>query len=205
MRKELYPQFDLVVRFLKLSGVPILKKEGVEADDCIGNLVELLKRTNRIYIMSSDRDYYQLLSKNVSMLSPDSKSRNRYRLYGISSFVNEYGIKPKQWVDVGALMGDSSDTIVGIKGIGLKRALSLVKKYGGVKYLLGKRNALQGSTDCSKLIMDNRRLVKLAYRLKKIKRKGFLKSELDLSVKLPRITAMRKFQDVHLGDTYLYY
>ena len=180
LKRELFPQFFITEEFLKYSGIPLFKMKGVEGDDLIGNICYLLKKKYKITILSGDKDYYQLLDDNISLLVADNTARQRfnYRKYTKENFVKEYDIEPRQWIDVGALMGDNSDCITGIRGIGPKRAIQLVKQHGGIKGLLNNPKSLAGSTDLVKKVMDGILVVKLAYILKRIKKHGFVDKEI---------------------------
>lgn len=211
--KKLSPQFDDARDFLKCAGIPVFERDGVEADDFVGNLCALFSSC-KVRILSNDRDFYQLLSERVSMLIPLRGQGANYRFYRDKDFLEEYGIRPKQWIDVGALMGDAGDCIEGLKGIGIKRALSIVIKYKGVKCLLSNRNALYSSSEPVKKVLDNQLLVRLAYKLKRIKKKGIIeKDELKEILKTRKkmdIKNMRKMldrleiEDVNLGQVIYY-
>lgn len=186
IKKNMFPQFKDIEEFLENSSIPVFKIKEVEADDIIGNLCELLKKRYNVVILSGDRDYYQLLDENVSMLIP-KKAREggvEYKRYSAKSFTKEYGIKPKRWIDVGALMGDGSDNIIGVRGIGPKRAISIVKQCGAILPLLKAGNAPECSTELVKKVLDSKTIVRLAYTLKKIKRDGFVdRSEFNRKMK----------------------
>jgi DNA polymerase-1 len=107
----------------------ILCQKGREADDCIAKVCECLPTTDRIIIVSGDKDLYQLLSKNIILWNPIKK-----HAYTRNSLLGEFGIGPQQWAAVKALSGCASDGIKGIKGVGEKTA---------ARYLLGKLNPKQ--------------------------------------------------------------
>ena len=96
-------------------------------------MCERYKDKYEIYILSGDKDYYQLIDKHISIIIPrDGK------IYTRKQFRKEYNIEPKRWVDLGALMGDAGDVIQGIKGVGEKRALKILYEYKTIKeYLRG--------------------------------------------------------------------
>lgn len=100
--------------------------DGFECDDIIAHMCLNLLDGEKAVILSGDKDFYQLLSEDVSIYRLGA----RPNLYTISDFRDEFGIEPNLWLDVKNLVGDSSDNIKGAFGIGMKRALTLVKKYG---------------------------------------------------------------------------
>lgn len=107
----------------------ILYQKGREADDICAKVCECLPQTDRIIIVSGDKDLYQLLAKNVMLWNPIKKS-----VYTTSTLKAEFGITSAEWPAIKALAGCSSDGVLGIKGIGEKTA---------ARYLLGKLNPKQ--------------------------------------------------------------
>ncbi|WP_244895460.1 5'-3' exonuclease [Evansella clarkii] len=134
---ELKQQFETTEEALKMMNIPQLKMLPYEADDLIGALSK--KWTNitdkgSCYIYSSDKDLFQLLDENKRIIQVLSKNKEDIR-FSADSFETEYGIKPSQWIDVKALLGEtgkSSDNIPGCKGVGEKAALPLVQQYKGL-------------------------------------------------------------------------
>jgi len=107
------------------TGIPQIFIEGFEADDVIASYCELLKGDNQIIVVTSDKDFYQLLDDNVIVwdgMKEDYVTKD--------SFEEQFGITPEQHVHVGALMGDNGDNIFGIPGWGEKTALNAIKKSG---------------------------------------------------------------------------
>ncbi|MDR1677143.1 MAG: hypothetical protein LBS44_01985, partial [Deltaproteobacteria bacterium] len=119
-----------MVRALGLNG---LEKQGYEADDVIASLCRLAVSEGRTtVIVSGDKDFYQLLSPGVSMYDPDPKKNSAMDL---SSFKTEFNIEPEAFLDVQALMGDNTDNIPGVPGVGIKTALKLIADYGSLDNL----------------------------------------------------------------------
>lgn len=131
MPEDLAKQMPIIRTLLREMGIPVLEIEGYEADDIIGTLSRIAKEQNSdCVIMTGDRDSFQLVNDRVSVRLASNKEDVFYTPDKIREV---YGVEPLQMLEVKALMGDSSDNIPGVKGIGEKTALSLIQKYGTVK------------------------------------------------------------------------
>lgn len=120
-------QFYELLQFTRCNQITI---QGEEADDIIASYVKKYKDIYNIFIVSNDKDYYQLLDDVTIYNSRDDIFITK------DKFVNEYGLSSsKQWVDMGAIMGDSSDTIYGVDGVGKVGALKVIKQYGNTMCL----------------------------------------------------------------------
>ena len=122
--KELKEQIPYAKKVTRAMGITVEEIENYEADDIIGTYSK--KIDEEVLVVSSDRDLLQLLSPNVKMKLLKMKD---YVYYDEKSFYEDYGIKPIEIIDLKALMGDSSDNIKGVTGIGEKTALKLIKEY----------------------------------------------------------------------------
>ncbi len=132
MPEELREQIPIVQELLKRAQISVLSKKGYEADDIIGRMSLVCEeKGDELTIVTGDRDSFQLAGEHVSIL---------YARKGVSDTVEvtpeyikeTYGISPRQLIDLKALMGDKSDNIPGVSGVGEKTALSLVQKYGSL-------------------------------------------------------------------------
>ena len=125
---ELKLQFPVAKELLEAMGIKYYEIDNYEADDIIGTFAEYCNKDERYegLIISSDKDLLQLISDDVEMKLLKQKD---YIRYNKTSFIEEYGITPDKIVDLKALMGDSSDNIPGVKGIGEKTALKLLREY----------------------------------------------------------------------------
>ncbi len=131
MPEDLAKQMPVIRILLRDMGIPVLEVEGYEADDIIGTLSRVAKEKNSdCVIMTGDRDSFQLINDRVTVRLASNKEDVFYTPDKIREV---YGVEPIQMLEVKALMGDSSDNIPGVKGIGEKTALSLIQKYGSVK------------------------------------------------------------------------
>jgi len=129
---EMVEQIPMVKKVIETMGIVQLAEEGYEADDIIGTLSKLEADDNDIVILTGDQDTMQLVSDHVRVLTP-AKGANPPVLYGPDEVLNKYGVHPEQIVDYKALLGDSSDNIPGVAGIGPKGASSLLKMFGSLE------------------------------------------------------------------------
>ena len=117
--EDLVRQMDPIVRMVKVLGIPVEISDGCEADDCIASLAARFSAQRPVVIVSGDKDLKQCLGPNVYMWDPAFKEE---KLLSAAEFTAESGLRPDQWADVQALVGDTSDNIPGVPGIGPKTA-----------------------------------------------------------------------------------
>jgi len=135
--QSLIDQFPLVEEILKAFNIPILKKEGFEADDILGTISKYVKdgkwsnENIELYILSGDRDLLQLVVENVKIALPQGNFSNLVAYDKIET-KKKFQMYPEQIVDYKAMAGDASDNIPGIKGVGSKTAIELLEKYGSL-------------------------------------------------------------------------
>ena len=141
MPEELVPQVALLKEVLDALGVCRYECAGIEADDIIGTLAK--KYAYETVIYTGDKDSFQLVDGTTSVYFT-RRGISDIEEYTAYNFVEKTGITPKQIIDLKALMGDSSDNIPGVKGVGEKTALSLVSKYGSVENLYANVSAVAG-------------------------------------------------------------
>lgn len=142
--EELVPQFELLKRLLKLMGIAIHEVEGYEADDILGTFARLGKERGwEVYLVTGDRDALQLVSPQVRVIMT-KKGISDVRVFDVEEIKNEYGLTPAQIIDLKALMGDSSDNIPGVPGIGEKTALKLLHQYHTLEQVLDNVDKISG-------------------------------------------------------------
>ena len=124
---ELKSQFPIAKEMLKKMNIQVVEKEGLEADDLMGCLSRQFDTEN--IIVSADRDTFQLINSNTSVCFPKKGITETINL-GLNNLKEFYGVEPSQVIDLKSLMGDASDNIPGVSGIGEKTALNLIGKYG---------------------------------------------------------------------------
>ena len=133
MPPELAQQLPLVKQLLTLMGITVLEKEGYEADDILGTLSKICSEQNiSCSILTGDRDSLQLIDDNVTVRLATNKDTI---IYTPDKFIEDYGFKPINLIDLKALMGDSSDNIKGVAGVGEKTAKTLITKYTTIENL----------------------------------------------------------------------
>jgi DNA polymerase-1 len=127
---ELLSQFPLIKEFITLLGYKVVEKEGWEADDLIGTLSKSASENDTVVIATGDRDSLQLVSDRVSVrLASTKMGHPETVIYNTSTVYEKYLTTPKGLIEIKALMGDSSDNIPGVAGIGEKGAIDLISKY----------------------------------------------------------------------------
>ena len=149
---ELKEQFPVAKAIADAMGIKCFEIDNYEADDIIGTFANEIDKSNEYYsvIVSSDKDLLQLITdKNEVKLL---KSNDYIRL-DLDSFINTYGFTPEKIKDLKGIMGDSSDNIPGVKGIGEKGASALIQKYGTVEEIYNHIDEIKGKTK-EKLIND---------------------------------------------------
>ena len=134
MPEELAEQMPVMKELLTAMNITILEKEGFEADDIIGTVATLCKKEKiDCVIATGDKDDLQLAGSGVTVkLAATKAGKPETTTYDEEAIKEKYGVKPKQLIEVKALMGDASDNIPGVKGIGEVTALNLIAKFGSV-------------------------------------------------------------------------
>ena len=131
MPDELAMQLPYLKELLNKLGYPVVTCEGYEADDILGTLARLCEDTgNECIIATGDRDSLQLVSDATTVrLATTKMGRPESTFYGVEEIREKYGVTPRELIQVKALMGDSSDNIPGVAGIGEKTALALISRF----------------------------------------------------------------------------
>ena len=168
MPDDLAKQLPQVKKMLSLLGIYICEQEGFEADDILGTLSKIcLENEVECVIATGDRDSLQLVEDGVSVRLSTNKQPI---IYNTQKILEEYGVLPKELIEVKALMGDSSDNIPGIKGIGEKTALSLVSKYHNIDNIFSNISSLDATNRIKNLLMadEAEKMCRLSRELGKI-------------------------------------
>ncbi len=149
---------------LEAYGIPVYESEGFEADDLIGTMSRQAADTGyKTYMMTSDKDYMQLVNDKVMMYKPATRG-GPAEVMGPEEVCKKFGIdEPAQVIDILALMGDSADNIPGAPGIGPKTAKKLIAEYGSVEKLIENSHLLKGKQ--KEIIENNREEILFSKRL----------------------------------------
>ncbi len=141
MPEDLRPQIDLMKKVLDTMGISRYEQAGIEADDIIGSMAKRYKGDT--IIITGDKDSFQLVDETTSVYFT-RRGITETEIYSNENFKEKTGIEPIQIIDLKSMMGDSSDNIPGIAGVGEKTALSLVEKYGSLENLYAHVDELSG-------------------------------------------------------------
>mgnify|MGYP001437156799 FL=1 len=134
MPEELQLQLPHLWEILEVMNLPVLKKGGVEADDIIGTLaIQAEKDGLDTYIVSGDKDFMQLMNENIFLYAPGTKRSPEPVVYDSSKVEEKWGVPPKKIIDLLGLMGDSSDNVPGVAGVGEKTAVKLINQFGSLE------------------------------------------------------------------------
>lgn len=142
--QELVPQFALAREYLTAHNITWYEVEGYEGDDIIGTLVDFGEKNNlKVSVYTGDKDANQLISP-LTTIYRTVKGVTELDIYNEQTLLDKYGLKPDQFRDFLGLMGDSSDNIPGIKGVGEKTALKLLHQYGTIEGLQKHQDEIKG-------------------------------------------------------------
>jgi len=170
MPDDLRAQIEPLHAMVKAMGLPLLAVSGVEADDVIGTLALAAEKTGKpVLISTGDKEMAQLVSPNITL----SNTMNN-AILGPDEVVEKYGIPPSLMIDFLALMGDSSDNIPGVAGVGEKTAQALLQGLGGVKDIYANLDKVatltfRGAKTMAAKLEQNKEMALLSYQLATIK------------------------------------
>lgn len=133
--EELVPQLARIKELIRALNIKQIEMPGYEADDIIGSIASSCSSPDvHVYCVTSDKDYCQLVNENTYMYRPSS-TIGEYEIIDIAGVHKKFGVTPDKVIDVLALMGDASDNVPGVKGIGEKTAIPLVQEFGSLEGL----------------------------------------------------------------------
>lgn len=189
---ELALQFPIIKEILSIMNIAQLDLDGYEADDIAGTLAKIGENNGlEVILVTGDRDYLQLTSKKTKVLIT-KKGITDLAEYDEDKFIDEYGITPKEFIDLKGLMGDKSDNIPGVPGIGQKTGTKLIKEYGTIENLYANIDKVGGKKTKERLL-ENKQLAFLSKKLAEIITNAPLNISLeDLKVKEPDIEKLIK-------------
>lgn len=145
MPEDLRKSLPYIEKLIAAFNIPLLVVEGYEADDVVGTLAKQAEKKGfKTYMMTSDKDYGQLVSENIFWYKP-GRLGNVDEVLGVEEVCKKFDVSnPDQVIDLLGLMGDSADNIPGIKGVGEKTAQKFIKEFGSVEGLLANTDKLKG-------------------------------------------------------------
>ncbi len=174
-------QLPLIKEVLQKMNCLCLEKAGYEADDIIGTVSAMCEKSGiDCRILTGDKDDLQLCSdKTVIKLVVTRMGKTETTDYGEAEFKEKYGIEPGAFIDVKALMGDASDNIPGVKGIGEKTAMSLIQKYGSIEKIYEDTDALEVTASVKNKLADGKDSAFMSYELATIDRNVPIEFDFD--------------------------
>jgi DNA polymerase I len=133
---EMRPQIQWIKNILEAMNIPMIELPGYEADDIIGSMAKKAEVENiDTYMVSGDKDFMQLVNEHIFLYSPATGKRP-LTIYDVEGVKEKWGVPPENIIDLLGLMGDSSDNIPGVKGVGEKTAVKYLQQYGSLDALL---------------------------------------------------------------------
>lgn len=185
MPDELAQQMPIIKDVLKAMNIKIIEKQGYEGDDILGTLSkEAEEQGIDVTILSGDRDTFQLTSDKVTVRIPRTKmGKTENEDYDRTRVLEEYGIEPKELIEVKGLMGDTSDNIPGIPGVGEKTALNLIRHYKTIDNLYKEVETNESLIDVKgklkEKILENKELAYLSRKLGEINRQAPIETSIE--------------------------
>ncbi|MDF2949482.1 MAG: polA [Sedimentibacter sp.] len=141
---ELVEQFQLIRDVLEIHNIKCIEVEGFEADDVAGTFANYAAEQGAdVYLVTSDKDYLQLIDENTKVVLTKKGVTNTVEM-DLKAMDEQYGISPTQFIDLKALMGDPSDNIPGVGGVGEKTALKLIQEYGSLNGVYENIDSIKG-------------------------------------------------------------
>jgi len=158
--EDLIPQFGLIREAVRAFDLPCLEQIGYEADDLIATYArEAREKGATVTIVASDKDLMQLVGNGVEMLDTMKDKR-----IGVTEVIERFGVPPEKVIEVQALIGDSTDNVPGVPGIGVKTAAQLIGEYGDLETLLSRADEIKQPKRREALI-NNAEVARLSYKL----------------------------------------
>ena len=141
---ELDEQWPYLMKILKTMGIKTVDSPEYEADDLAGTVAKMGRAAGKkVYLLTGDRDYFQLIEDDIDVLMT-KKGITNLEVYDVARIEEEYGMTPEQLIDLKGLMGDSSDNIPGVPGIGEKTGIKLIHEYGSIEGVYENLDAVSG-------------------------------------------------------------
>ena len=179
--EDLIPQFEYFRKSVEAFNLPSIEMLNYEADDLIATYTDqILKRGAKVTIVSSDKDFMQLFKKNVRIFDPIKN-----KILNLDDVKNKFGVEPNMIIDVQALVGDPSDNVPGVPGIGVKTAAELINHYKTLENLLNKVEEIKQNKKRESIILNKEKAI-LSKKLVTLKHDVSVKNTLE-SLRLKNI------------------
>jgi len=202
MPEEMREQLPYLWKLLKAMNIPIMEQAGFEADDIIGTLAKRADENNLdTYIVSGDKDFMQLVNEHIFLYSPSGR-RAETKVYDRLGVEEKWGVPPEKIIDLLGLMGDSSDNVPGVMGVGEKTAVKLLREYGSLENALDhadevkNKRAREGLKNCREMAFLSQELVTIDTNMdieinfEEMQTNGFNANELDEIFRLLEFQAL---------------
>lgn len=194
MPDDLRAQIEPLHEMVKAMGLPLLAVSGVEADDVIGTLAREAEKSGRpVLISTGDKDMAQLVTPGITLINTMTNT-----ILGPEEVTGKYGVPPELIIDFLALMGDSSDNIPGVPGVGEKTAQALLQGLGGLDTLYAESDKIAGLTfrgakNMAEKLLEHKEVAYLSYQL------ATIKTDVELELPCDRLEVQQPVADVLLG------
>lgn len=154
MPEEIQTQLPYLWTLLKGMNIPVLRVQGVEADDIIGTVAKQCNDKDlQCNIVSGDKDFMQLIDDDTYLYAPQARKREK-EIFDSNKVIEKWGVGPKNIIDLLGLMGDSSDNVPGVQGVGPKTAMKLIKEYGSIENIYDNIDTIKNEKMRDKLLSN---------------------------------------------------
>jgi len=182
MPKELRTQELIAIEAFRAQGIPVIAKEGYEADDSMGMLANhYVQLGYHVYMVTTDKDMHQLITDSIHILNPVSK-----KIFTPEETFKKFGVYPCHIADLLAIKGDKSDNIIGLEGVGDKTAAKWIMAHGGIKSIQENADSITGLG--AKTLQSHKDSLTLALSLTLIRSEASLLTQSELSELVSRTT-----------------
>ena len=152
MPDEIQQQLPYLWKLLEAMNIPVLRVDGVEADDIIGTVAKKCNDNNlQCNIVSGDKDFMQLINDSTFLYAPQARKREK-EIFNSDKVIDKWGVGPENIIDLLGLMGDSSDNVPGVQGVGPKTAMKLIKDFGSIENIYSNIDDIKNEKMREKLI-----------------------------------------------------
>ncbi|MDA1363437.1 MAG: DNA polymerase I [Candidatus Marinimicrobia bacterium] len=154
MPDEIQTQLPYLWKLLEGMNIPVLRVDGVEADDIIGTVAKQCGDIDlQCNIVSGDKDFMQLINDSTFLYAPQARKREK-EIFDVNKVVEKWGVGPENIIDLLGLMGDSSDNVPGVQGVGPKTAMKLIQKHGSIEKIYENIDSIKNEKMKDKLLSD---------------------------------------------------